>query len=151
MRAIHSIIGLFVAAAFAAPAVAQDSSDDYLKSRLRSVVQGKASDRDARKVMKRLAEEVIGAAHPSGGNRGLDSFTIQRSGRNSIIVSMSLTYYGALTQRQYSADASIVIDMSDPDEPEVDRIEVSKGNNYIPPNQRNLAELKSRLNKLLEK
>lgn len=151
MRAFRLLASLLITCAITGQAPAQDSSDGVTKLQIRNVVLGKATEREARKAMKRLADEVIGAAHPTGSNRGMETYAIQNSGPNSLTVTMSLTYYGAFTQKQYSAQATIVVDTTDPEEPEIDKIEVTKGNNLIPPNQKSLAELKSRLNKLLEK
>ncbi len=142
---------LFVALMSVSLVASRVSAQDMTKEKVRGVVLGTATEKEAKKLIKSLAESVIGSAHPTGTNPGLQGWSFQKASAKTLTLTLNLVYHGKFTQKPYRATATIFIDLTDPDEPEIDRIEFRDQENRIPANQKNLADLKSRLSKLLEK
>lgn len=110
---------------------------------------GRGTEKQSRQFAKQLTEAVTAAAHPTATNSGVESFSFKETKSKTVVLTIASTYFGRATQRKYPATITVVVNISDPDEPHIDSITFIDQKNWVAPNKKNVAELRARLNEQL--
>ncbi|MFO0935754.1 MAG: hypothetical protein U0798_04450 [Gemmataceae bacterium] len=146
--------GLFSQSALAQSPPSGDSEKlgEISADQLRTLFRGKPTEKECKKYCRMLGEYLISQAHPTGTNPTVTSSSSRFDAQSkSVTWTMSVNYGGALTNKKYYGTIYIVVDVSDPKDAEVEKIEFSEGDNFIKPNNANLGDARKLINKLLGK
>lgn len=141
------LLGLVVPPGLGFGHVPEDPPED--KPGIHTLLIGRGSEKQSRQFVKQLAESIIAAAHPTATNAGVESFSFKETKSKTVVLTITSTYFGRATQRKYPATITVVVNISDPDEPYIDSLTFVDQKNWVVPNQKKLAELKARLNEQL--
>lgn len=147
-------------ASWATPAYAQNNggssleNDPAKRAAYRETIQAflkkQFPKKDEKKFATEMAKSITSAAHPTGENADLLSYSIDDLKGGLITMRMKVEYYGVLTGFQYTASVRLVVNVSDKDGWDIKTLDFDDDSNKIPPNKQNLADLRRKFNKVLE-
>jgi hypothetical protein len=145
-----SLAALLPAASPAQTMPAMPAGPSLPPDQVRSFFRDQMGERDGRKFLQTFTEAVTLAAHPTASNPGLLRIAPRPLQDGVTGFSMGVEYYGGFTNRPYYGTIDLVIDHTDLKKPSVMRLGFSDSNNWIKANQGNLAQLRKKLNEMLE-